>query len=55
MLAVTAGGSFAGFIGAPLAVWVAALVAVFYRYVRDQLERGGSPAAEESGSRRSGF
>jgi predicted PurR-regulated permease PerM len=52
MLAVTAGGSFAGIIGALLAVPVAALVAVFYRYARDQLDGHDSPAADEPGAYR---
>ncbi len=38
ILAVTAGGSLAGIIGTFLAVPVAALVAVGYRYARDQLD-----------------
>lgn len=52
MLAVTAGGSFAGIIGALLAVPVAALVAVFYRYARDQLDGHDSPTADEPGAYR---
>jgi predicted PurR-regulated permease PerM len=44
ILAVTAGGSLAGIIGAFLAVPVAALVAVAYRYTRDQLD-GRAPGA----------
>jgi predicted PurR-regulated permease PerM len=38
ILAVTAGGSLAGITGAFLSVPVAALIAVIYRYVRDQLD-----------------
>jgi predicted PurR-regulated permease PerM len=38
ILAVTAGGSLAGITGAFLSVPVAALIAVVYRYVRDQLD-----------------
>jgi predicted PurR-regulated permease PerM len=38
ILAVTAGSSLAGIIGAFLSVPVAALVAVMYRYVRDELD-----------------
>jgi predicted PurR-regulated permease PerM len=38
ILAVTAGGSLAGIIGAFLSVPVAALVAVIYRYIRDELD-----------------
>src|SRR3954452_1641586 len=38
ILAVTAGSSLAGIIGAFLSVPVAALIAVIYRYVRDQLD-----------------
>jgi predicted PurR-regulated permease PerM len=50
ILAVTAGGSLAGIIGAFLAVPVAALVAVVYRYVRDQLD-GRSPEVSAAGTR----
>ncbi|MGY1620061.1 AI-2E family transporter [Geodermatophilus sp. SYSU D00691] len=39
ILAVTAGSSLAGIIGAFLSVPVAALIAVTYRYVRDQLDQ----------------
>jgi predicted PurR-regulated permease PerM len=38
ILAVTAGGSLSGIIGAFLAVPVAALIAVLYRYLRDELD-----------------
>jgi len=38
ILAVTAGSSLAGIIGAFLSVPIAALIAVIYRYVRDQLD-----------------
>jgi predicted PurR-regulated permease PerM len=44
ILAVTAGSSLAGIIGAFLAVPVAALIAVVYRYARDQLDGRGSDA-----------
>ena len=49
ILAVTAGGSLAGIIGAFLSVPVAALIAVVYRYVRDQLDDRG-PAADADGN-----
>ena len=42
ILAVTAGGSLAGITGAFLAVPVAALVAVVYRYGRDELQDGSA-------------
>src|SRR5215210_1972193 len=38
ILAVTAGSSLAGIIGAFLSVPIAALIAVIYRYIRDQLD-----------------
>jgi len=38
ILAVTAGSSLSGIIGAFLSVPIAALIAVIYRYVRDQLD-----------------
>jgi predicted PurR-regulated permease PerM len=44
ILAVTAGSSLAGITGAFLAVPVAALIAVVYRYARDQLDGRGSDA-----------
>jgi predicted PurR-regulated permease PerM len=50
ILAVTAGGSLAGIIGAFLSVPVAALVAVIYRYVRDQLD-DRSPEVSAAGTR----
>jgi predicted PurR-regulated permease PerM len=50
ILAVTAGGSLAGIIGAFLAVPVAALVAVVYRYARDQLD-GRHPEIGAEGTR----
>lgn len=48
ILAVTAGSSLAGIIGAFLAVPVAALLAVGYRYARDQLD-GRHPERDDSG------
>jgi predicted PurR-regulated permease PerM len=50
ILAVTAGGSLAGITGAFLGVPVAALIAVIYRYVRDELD-GKSPEIAEDGTR----
>ncbi|RFU19580.1 AI-2E family transporter [Geodermatophilus marinus] len=50
ILAVTAGASLAGIIGAFLGVPVAALIAVVYRYVRDELD-GRSPEVTEDGDR----
>src|SRR4051794_4400718 len=50
ILAVTAGGSLAGITGAFLSVPVAALVAVIYRYVRDQLD-DRSPEVSAAGTR----
>jgi predicted PurR-regulated permease PerM len=50
ILAVTAGGSLAGIIGAFLGVPVAALIAVVYRYVRDELD-GRSPEVTDDGTR----
>ncbi|SFL05901.1 AI-2E family transporter [Geodermatophilus ruber] len=50
ILAVTAGSSLAGITGAFLGVPVAALIAVVYRYVRDQLD-GRSPEVAEDGTR----
>jgi predicted PurR-regulated permease PerM len=38
ILAVTAGSSLAGIIGAFLSVPIAALIAVIYRYIRDELD-----------------
>ncbi|MEI4274122.1 AI-2E family transporter [Klenkia sp. LSe6-5] len=48
ILAVTAGAGLAGIIGAFLAVPVAALLAVFYRYGRDQLD-GKHPEQDDEG------
>jgi predicted PurR-regulated permease PerM len=48
ILAVTAGSSLAGIIGAFLAVPVAALLAVGYRYARDQLD-GRHPERDDEG------
>jgi predicted PurR-regulated permease PerM len=50
ILAVTAGGSLAGITGAFLGVPVAAIVAVIYRYIRDQLD-GRSPEVVDDGTR----
>ncbi|WP_369135320.1 AI-2E family transporter [Modestobacter sp. I12A-02662] len=50
ILAVTAGASLAGIIGAFLSVPVAALLAVFYRYGRDMLD-GLSPEVAADGTR----
>ncbi|RBY90448.1 AI-2E family transporter [Blastococcus sp. TBT05-19] len=50
ILAVTAGSSLAGIIGAFLGVPVAALIAVVYRYVRDELD-GKSPEVADDGTR----
>jgi predicted PurR-regulated permease PerM len=50
ILAVTAGSSLAGITGAFLSVPVAALIAVIYRYVRDELD-GRSPETADDGTR----
>jgi predicted PurR-regulated permease PerM len=50
ILAVTAGGSLAGITGAFLGVPLAALIAVVYRYVRDELD-GRSPEVADDGTR----
>ncbi len=50
ILAVTAGGSLAGITGAFLGVPVAALIAVVYRYVRDELD-GRDPEVDSDGNR----
>ncbi len=50
ILAVTAGASLAGITGAFLGVPVAALIAVVYRYTRDQLD-GKSPEVTDDGMR----
>jgi predicted PurR-regulated permease PerM len=50
ILAVTAGSSLAGIIGAFLSVPVAALIAVAYRYARDQLD-GLAPEVASDGTR----
>ncbi|MGY1831372.1 AI-2E family transporter [Geodermatophilus sp. SYSU D01180] len=50
ILAVTAGGSLAGIIGAFLGVPVAALIAVVYRYTRDALD-GRHPEVADDGTR----
>jgi predicted PurR-regulated permease PerM len=49
ILAVTAGGSLAGITGAFLGVPVAALIAVVYRYVRDELD-GRNPEVADDGT-----
>jgi predicted PurR-regulated permease PerM len=49
ILAVTAGSSLAGIIGAFLSVPIAALLAVVYRYVRDELD-GRSPEVAPDGT-----
>jgi len=50
ILAVTAGASLSGIIGAFLAVPIAALIAVMYRYARDQLD-DKSPEIADDGTR----
>jgi predicted PurR-regulated permease PerM len=50
ILAVTAGSQLAGIVGAFLSVPVAAIIAVVYRYVRDQLD-ARSPEVEDDGTR----
>jgi predicted PurR-regulated permease PerM len=50
ILAVTAGSQLAGITGAFLAVPVAALIAVIYRYVRDELD-DKSPEVADDGTR----
>ena len=50
ILAVTAGSSLAGIIGAFLAVPIAALLAVMYRYARDELDEK-SPEIADDGTR----
>jgi predicted PurR-regulated permease PerM len=50
ILAVTAGSSLAGIIGAFLGVPVAALIAVIYRYLRDELD-GKAPEVADDGTR----
>jgi predicted PurR-regulated permease PerM len=50
ILAVTAGSSLAGIIGAFLGVPVAALIAVVYRYLRDELD-GKHPEVADDGTR----
>jgi len=49
ILAVTAGSSLAGIIGAFLSVPIAALIAVIYRYVRDEID-GRSPEVAPDGT-----
>src|SRR5688500_19709826 len=49
ILAVTAGSQLAGITGAFLGVPVAALIAVVYRYVRDELD-DKSPEVQEDGT-----
>ena len=50
ILAVTAGGSLYGILGTFLGVPVAALIAVIYRYLRDELD-GRSPEIADDGTR----
>jgi predicted PurR-regulated permease PerM len=50
ILAVTAGGSLYGILGTFLGVPVAALIAVVYRYVRDELD-GRTPEVADDGTR----
>jgi len=50
ILAVTAGSSLAGIIGAFLSVPVAAIIAVVYRYIRDELD-AHSPEIADDGTR----
>jgi predicted PurR-regulated permease PerM len=50
ILAVTAGSSLAGIIGALLSVPIAAILAVIYRYVRDELDER-SPEVADDGTR----
>jgi predicted PurR-regulated permease PerM len=50
ILAVTLGGSLYGILGTFLGVPVAALIAVVYRYLRDQLD-GRSPEIADDGTR----
>lgn len=48
LLAVTLGGSLAGIVGSLLAVPIAALVAVVWNYVREQLREPSHPGTDES-------
>jgi predicted PurR-regulated permease PerM len=50
ILAVTAGGSLYGILGTFLGVPVAALIAVVYRYIRDELD-GRTPEVADDGTR----
>jgi hypothetical protein len=50
ILAVTLGGSLYGILGTFLGVPVAALIAVVYRYVRDELD-GRTPEVADDGTR----
>jgi predicted PurR-regulated permease PerM len=50
ILAVTAGSSLAGITGAFLSVPIAALIAVIYRYARDELD-DQKPEVEDDGTR----
>jgi predicted PurR-regulated permease PerM len=47
ILAVTAGSSLAGIIGALLSVPIAAIIAVIYRYVRDELDDRSPEVADD--------
>ncbi|MFE7840309.1 AI-2E family transporter [Streptomyces sp. NPDC057474] len=48
LLAVTLGGSLAGIVGSLLAVPIAALIAVVWNYVREQLREPSHPGTDES-------
>ncbi|MFC4499837.1 MULTISPECIES: AI-2E family transporter [Streptomyces] len=48
LLAVTLGGSLAGIVGSLLAVPIAALIAVVWNYVREQLREPSHPRTDES-------
>jgi predicted PurR-regulated permease PerM len=50
LLAVTLGGSLAGIVGSLLAVPVAALIAVVWDYVREQLREPSPPETDEPGA-----
>jgi predicted PurR-regulated permease PerM len=49
LLAVTLGGSLAGIVGSLLAVPVAALLAVVWRYIREQLSEPPPPEPDPAG------
>ncbi|MFJ9023997.1 AI-2E family transporter [Streptomyces sp. NPDC102259] len=50
LLAVTLGGSLAGIVGSLLAVPIAALIAVVWNYVREQLREPSQPGTAEPGA-----